>query len=98
MVVELCIILALALGFAAGLVVGRCCGARAQPPSEPERQQPDPLEVLPPTVYMAPTAKTVYHLSKTCQHIGDNSRSVLVCKDCVREKACKDLRKRGKEM
>ena len=93
MVAELCIILALVVGFAAGLMVGKCCGARAQPPSEPE--QPDPL---PPIVFMSPTGKTVYHLYKACQHIEDKSTSVRVCKDCLREKACKDLRKREKAM
>ena len=39
MVVELCIILALALGFAAGLVVGRCCWQEQLLPSSGGRGQ-----------------------------------------------------------
>ena len=98
MVVALLLILAAVMGFAAGVFVGKCCGARAhvvKPPSE----QPEMTDVLPssepslqpPTVFVAPTAKTVYHLSKSCYHVkGCQLTCLRVCKDCLREKACKD--------
>ena len=98
MIVELLIILALLLGFAVGMFVGKCCGAGAPavkpPPEQPEVAGAPP----PPNVFMTPTSKTVYHLSKACQHIGDHSHIVRACKDCLREKACEDLRQRQKTM
>ena len=98
MVAELLIIFALLVGFAVGMLVGKCCGVGA-PVVKPPPEQPEMAEVLPPpNVFMTPTSKTVYHLSKTCQHIGDHSHIVRVCKDCMREKACEDLRQRQKTM
>ena len=98
MVAELLIICALVVGFAVGVLVGKCCGAGA-PVVKPTPEQPDMAEVLPPPdVFMTPTSKTVYHLSKACQHIGDHSHIVRACKDCLREKACEDLRQRQKTM
>ena len=68
--------------------------AQEGPPEQPEVAGVPP----PPNVFMTPTSKTVYHLSKACQHIGDHSHIVRACKDCLREKACEDLRQRQKTM
>ena len=98
MVAELLILLALVVGFAVGMLVGKCCGAWA-PVVKPPPEKPEMAEVLPyPNVFMTPTSKTVYHLSKACQHIGDHSTIVRVCKDCLREKACEHLAQRQKTM
>ena len=97
MVVELLLILAAVMGFAAGGFVGNCCGARAHVVKTPS-EQPDMTDVLPssepslppPTAFVAPTAKTVYHLSKTCFHVrGRQVTCMHVCRDCLREEACK---------
>ena len=98
MVAELLIICALFVGFAVGVLVGKCCRAGA-PVVKPPPEQPEMVEVGPPqNVFMTPTSKTVYHLYKTCQHIGDHRHIVRVCKDCLREKAFEDLRQRQKTM
>ena len=98
MVAELLIIFALLVGFAVGMLVGKCCRVGA-PVMKPPPEQPDTVEVLPPqNVFMTPTSKTVYHLSTACQHIGGHSTIVRACKDCLREKACEELRKRQKTM
>ena len=95
---ELLIIFAMVVGFAVGVLVGKCCGAGA-PVVKPPPEQPEMAEVLPPpNVFMTPTSKTVYHLSTACQHIGGHSTIVRACKDCLREKACEELRKRQKTM
>ena len=97
MVVELLLILAAVMGFAAGVLVGKCCGARAHVVKTPS-EQPEMTDVLPssepslppPTAFVAPTAKTVYHLSKTCFHVrGRQVTCMRVCSDCLREEARK---------
>ena len=101
MVVELLLILAAVMGFAAGVLVGKCCGARAHVVNAPS-EQPEMTDVLPssepslppPTVFLAPTAKTVYHLSKSCHHVKGRQLTCLrACKDCLREKGCDEKAK-----
>ena len=99
MVVELLIALALVVGFAIGMLVGIKCRGAGAPVVKPPPEQPEMVEVGPPqNVFMTPPSKTVYHLYKTCQHIGDHRHIVRVCKDCLREKAFEDLRQRQKTM
>ena len=98
MVAELLIICALFVGFAVGVLVGKCCRAGA-PVVKPPPEHPEVAEVLPPpNLFMTPTSKTVYHLSQACHHIGGHSTIVRACKDCLREKARVQLRKRQKTM
>ena len=47
MVAELLIIFALLVGFAVGMLVGKCCGVGA-PVMKPPPEQPDTVEVLAP--------------------------------------------------
>ena len=103
MVVELLIMASLVVGFGAGVLVSKCCCARAPAEYPPPEVFADLFYTEGPfgEVFRAPKGKEIYHLYEDCQHLRTMCKedyiTMRTCKDCLREKACKEMRKEMRE-
>ena len=103
MVVELLIIVSLLVGFAAGMLISKYCFTRAPEVVLPSEVFLDLFMTKGPfgEVFMAPTGSRVYHLHEDCHHLGPSRGDYITartCKDCLRDKAFKEMRDRKKTM